>query len=205
MIHYAALLSNQPILEPLPRGWMSAQVTLRHRSGDEESRYEILDLRQNSLEHATRYRHDPMIVIALKCFLLTLVLPVYFMLYSAFHVVRAPLALFYNRSFSLMTQALWAVVRAPFYFLGLECAALYGIVRPLHGMALFGRLEGQLHQKKRQESLQYKRELDGVPVGDIVLQSLLAKEDSFTYFLAFCMQPIGKTDEPHILNVVPAI
>lgn len=182
-------------IESLPSGWATAEVAFRHRNNDQETRREIIDLKNSK-----RYLQEPLGVIAGKCLGLFLVaFPCYTIAYTFFHVVRTPIVTVANLSLNAFGKQVWALVRIPFYFIALESAALYGTFKPLEGRALFGELESQFHDgKKRQDAIQYeKKDLTWVD-----LTSTLTRENEpRAFFAGFCMQPIGKTDDPHLVNV----
>lgn len=185
--------------EALPAGWANAKVIFRHRNGQEESRIEIVDLKTK-----TRYFHEPMRLTALKCFELFVFTGVYLAAYLAFHVVRTfCMALeTASRTRSLLSttaaclEGIWAVVRAPFYALKIEFAALYGIFQPLEGKAAIGQIEQDWHQKSRQSDLgQTVREM---PFEVLCLNAFTDAKFPYTFFLASCMQPIGPLSDSHI-------
>ena len=72
-------------VEPLPKGWITAQVRFRHQDGREETRIEIIDLKTEK-----RYLHEPLRMIAFKCVLLSLASPLYSTIYLAWHLLRIP-------------------------------------------------------------------------------------------------------------------
>lgn len=190
-------------VEALPYGWQTAEVTFAHTDGKVEKRYEIIDRRFKTPE-GKRYPQEPMAMVAFKCFNLFLVgLPLYFLAYTAVHLIRLPIVTLLNCSPTAFVKQIWTLVRIPFYFIALEFAALYGVFKPLEGRASFAQLESQLHGgKSRRDSVQYKDEL---PFLNLCWKSLSLKDDPRTFFAGFCMQPIGMTDDPHILRIEPQI
>ncbi len=77
-------------LEKLPTGWANACVQIKHRDGTKTSRIEILDLKTVNGQFV-RYPQEPMAMVAFKCFgLFVMVLPVYFVMYTAYHLIRLP-------------------------------------------------------------------------------------------------------------------
>ena len=183
-------------LEALPDGWANAIVTFKHRDGELCWRFEIINLKSNK-----RYLQEPMWLIAAKCFTLFFaVLPVYFLLYTMAQLVRLPFASIANLSLVLFCKEIWTVIRTPFYFVALDFAALYGVFKPLEGRVLLGEIESLLHDGKgRRQSESYQKIQR--PFGALCWDFLVQKELKTTQFIAFCMQPIGRTDDPHIVNV----
>ncbi len=182
-------------LERLPKGWANFKVTLECRDGREKTRYEILDVRSRKAPY-TRYQQEPLGLTAFKCFELVLALPFYFLGYGIFHLVRLPIVTLVHLSPSAFFKQIWTLVRIPFYFVALEFSALYGIFKPLEGRALFSSWEKALHDGKERYDDILRHD-----IGPFWKQSCSAKEDPNTCFLAFCLQPLGRTDAPHIKKV----
>lgn len=180
--------------EKLPLGWVTAEVTYKHRDGALSSRYEMLDVRRDPMKKATRYLHRSMHEIAVTCSTLFFIgLPLYFLVYTAFQFVRTPIVSIVNLSGKAFLKQIWAIARIPIYFIGLECAALYGICNPLEGRAFFGVLESALHDGKgRRDAIQYQK-------GNFLQSSLTELDCKTACFVGFCLQPIGKMDDPHII------
>jgi len=131
-----------------------------------------------------RYVSEPMFVIAVKCALLFSVgLPIYFLCYTVFHLIRLPVVTLANFSLKAFAKQLWKIVRIPFYFIALELASFYGVFKPLEGRALFAGLENWLHDQKGR-SAQIK---DKEPSCS---RHLMVEDDSTTVFIGFCMQPV---------------
>lgn len=184
-------------LENLPHGWQNIQVVFRRSNGAAESRrFEILEL-----STGTRYSQEPLKMIATKCFgLFLLVQPVYFLFYLVMHLIRLPLVPIVNLSPFAFFKEAWKIVQIPFLFLAMEFAALYGIVRPLEGRALLGACEQILHDGKgRREALQYER--TERPFFEYVKEALLGEDPQHAFFAGFCMQSLGKINDPHLLLV----
>ncbi len=193
-------------LENLPKGWANAKVQFKRSNGKPVDRIEILDLRSLKSKFPSevldlkskpcpRYPQEPMAMIAFKCFgLFLIVLPIYFLIYTSVHLIRLPIVAAMNCSPTAFAKQIWTLVRIPYYWIALECAALYGIFRPLEGRALFGKLERDLHGgKNRRDAVQYLKELS--PFQKLCWNTLSLKEDPQTFFVGFCMQPIGKTND----------
>jgi hypothetical protein len=180
-------------LEVLPDGWANAKVFFSHRDGRVEKRIEILRLSDGS-----RYSQEPLAMIAAKCFgLFAALLPCYMAVYTLFHLIRLPVATLLNLSPSTFCKQIWKIVRIPFYFIALECAALYGVFNPLEGRALFGKFESVLHDgKTRREAEQYKKESEK----GAYWSAIASIDNKSSFFAGFCMQPIGSTTDPHIIS-----
>src|SRR5579872_6099400 len=144
-------------VERLPPGWATADVTLRHTDGRLTHRTEIIDLRSTP---NNRYLHEPVAMIAFKCFLLFAAkVPLYFLVYSAYQILRTPIVAILHLSSTALVKEIWAIARIPFYFIALELAALYGILKPLEGRALFNELERALHGGKGlRQTVEYQKE-----------------------------------------------
>ena len=179
-------------LEKLPAGWANLEVC--YRSGME--RYEILDLSSN-----LRYYQEPTRVTAFKCFELFIGTPFYFMGYTALHFVRLFTVPIANLSIGAFFKELWGIVKIPFLFLGMQFAALYGIFRPLSGRVLFGKLEGMLHAGKTRRDQENLDKKERRSVAEVAHDLFVAEKSKKTSFIGFCMQPLGKKEEPHIIQV----
>jgi hypothetical protein len=193
------LTADSYSVESLPQGWVTAEVNFRHADGKVSSRYEILDVRLGPIEQADRYCHEPLVMIAFKCFgLFILVLPLYFLLYTAYQIVRTPIVVVANLSPTALIKQIWAIARTPLYFLKMEYAAVYGIFRPLEGRALLSSAESELHGGKGlHDDCNYQK----APFGPCCKKSLLDLEPKQRAFVALCMQKIGKANDPHIVSV----
>lgn len=173
----------------LPVGWEVADVYFRRTNGHIERRAEIL--------HTGRYRSEPLNEIAFKCgALFFLVLPAYFIAYTAFHLIRLPIVTLANFSLKACIEQIRTLVRIPFYWIGLEMAALIGIFKPLEGRALFGSLEKDLHDgKKFQKATDFNTSLK------FCWEMFSKKDVPYAFFMAPCMQQWGATKDPHIIFV----
>jgi hypothetical protein len=191
------LPADKYALEKLPAGWANADVTFQHKNGVLSTRVEILDLRNGPV--GTRYQHEPQAMIAGKCFLLFLAgVALYTVAYAVFHLVRLPFVAVCHPT-KIFSQ-IWAIVRIPFYFIALEFAALEWIFSPIRGRAHFGCIESSLHDgKTRREAIQYERK--DVEIFATLWRALREREHKEALFIGFCMQPIGKTDDPHVQRV----
>ncbi len=180
-------------LETLPTGWGYAEVTIRHGNGDVSApRLEVIDLRSQSF-----YPPDSMTVIACKCAALFWIgIPLYMGAYTIFHLLRLPLATIRNLSPKVFYKELWKLVQIPFYLIALEFAALYGLFKPLEGRILIGRIENSLHDGKGRQSDCRKKELPLLPL----MYSFIEKENKHPFYLAFCMQSLGRKGDPHIVD-----
>jgi hypothetical protein len=171
-------------LEVLPDGWANASVSLQGK----EPRYEIINL-----ETHTRYHQEPLSVIAIKCFgLFLVVLPMYFLFYTALHLARLPVVTIVNGSPTAFFKQIWHLVQLPFYFIALEFSALWGIFRPLEGRALFATVEKRLHGGKDTHSAINRK--DEIRWLEQTWRALSRKENPETFYLAYCMQPYRKSD-----------
>ena len=185
-------------LEKLPAGWANAEVAFTRSNGTLDKRTEILDFRADE-KNPTRYLHEPMVMIAFKCFELALVgFPLYFAVYSMIHLIRLPIVTFVSLSPQAFFKQLWTLVRIPFYAIACEFAAIYGIFRPLEGRALVGYYEGELHEKTRRDSYQYGK--DNRSSSTVCWETFSLENDPHTFFAAFCMQPIGKITDPNVVR-----
>lgn len=191
----SASLADFSPTEILPQGWVYADISYNHRNGTTGRRIEIIETATEN-----RFLNEPMNVIACKCGALFLLgLPAYFIGYTLFHLVRIPLALMYHRSVSLFCKAIWNVARAPFYFVGLEFAALYGVFHPLEGRSLFAQIEGALHcgKSRREDFRDQKIEQSDL---DFLKNAFLESENEMTFFAGHCMQPLGNLRDLHIIR-----
>jgi hypothetical protein len=178
--------------EQLPPGWAYAAIPKEGQT----VYYAIVDRRDK--ENPVFYLNEQMMVTSLKCMGLLIKIFPYGFGFVTLHLIRAPLALFYHQSLSAFGKEVWEVVRAPFYCIALEFAALYGIFKPLEGRALFASLEKSLHDgKNRKDRVEYnKSALDSTDAWD----ALLLKENQKTLFIAFCFQAYNKPYQSTILE-----
>lgn len=184
--------------EKLYGSWENATVSIRHRDGTPEARFEIINTNTNE-----RYLQEPQWLISVKCAALALmILPVYSFVYNALHLIRLPIATLLHLSPTILCKEIWTLVRFPLYVVGLELAAIYGIFSPLNGRAMFGRIESALHAGKTRYDAEnccdpnYEK-----PFLELSWQFLSEKDHAKTFFIAYCMQPIGSTTDPHLLSV----
>ncbi len=201
-------------VESLPKGWQTVSLIFKHRDGRRERRIEVIDPKNN------RYWHEPMAITALKCFELLIGIPLYLALYTSWHLLRTPITAVATlvSSFSkfvchpcksgkqflvdlvwtipkILIQGIWTIVRAPFYAIAMEFAALYGLFRPCQGKALVGQAERAWHQKVRTKDIRY---VDPEAEPFYLAKALGKKDFSDTFFLAFCMQSYGNLSDGHI-------
>lgn len=181
-------------IEALPKGWATAQVDLSRPNGNVR-RYEILDLR--SKPHV-RYRHEPMSTTAIKCGLLFIACAPYFAVYTTLKLIRLPISAITNRSPALLLQQLKKIALIPVYFIALECAAFYGIFKPLEGRAYFGAIETEMHNHSYKADLRYAKEEVGY--GRAILECLTAETPRYALFAGLCMQRRGTMDDPKIIK-----
>lgn len=180
-------------LEPLPKGWGYFERV----KSDGKIQYEVIDLRFKDVGRI-RYKHEPMKMIAVKCFLLYIAgLSLYFLAYTAIHLVRMPIVTIVHCSPQIFVEQLWALVKIPLYFLALEFAALYGIVRPLEGRALFSGIEACLHGSKKDRWTDV-RMADLPSNSEILRDTLCEKENHYSLFAGVCFQSLGRTDDQRI-------
>ncbi len=150
--------------------------------------------KRNAIIDAKQYPQEPMVMVAAKCGMLFIGLPFYFLAYTAVHLIRLPIVTLVNASPTAFLKQIWKLARIPFYWVGLEFAAFYGVFKPLEGRALFGDLERSLHDEKpRRQAVNYKNELSWFRV---CWNTLSLKENPSTLFIGFCMQPYGALLEP---------
>ncbi|MES2274019.1 MAG: hypothetical protein V4487_07490 [Chlamydiota bacterium] len=215
-----AIFSNEVPIERLPKGWVTARVHFRHRDGRADSYIEIVHLKNNN-----RFLHEPMLLTSLKCAGLIFLSAVYFGAYEIFHLVRTPLTainvigtsfanLVCSPNWKNVKQLLvdvawtapkcifigiWTLVRAPFYCIGMMFSALFGIFKPLEGRELLGEVEAAWHQKTIREDLMHLED------DNWIWPAFADKDFRYTSFIAVCMQPHGKTTDPHILGPVEVL
>lgn len=206
--------------ETLPEGWRTYQVTLGR---DGYTRLETFDEKRGD-----RYVHEPMRMIAFKCVLLVLFTPVYLIGYLGFQFLRTPLTSGFvicqslyrtgkNPSLPQMKQlgkdcfltapacfvrGMWAIVKAPFYAMALQGAALYGVFSPLEGRVWIGFLERNWHGTKgHRDDFSYLLKTSSLSRSTAC--SLLDKNFSHTLYLAFCMQSLGKIEDSYLIEKKP--
>lgn len=179
--------------EELPSGWENVLVGFRKSNGQEVRRYEILDVSTSTL-----YPQEPLNAIAFKCFgLFLFVNSTYFLLYTTLHFMRLVIVPIVNLSPLAVFKEAWKIAQIPILYVGMQFAALCGIFKPLYGRAFFGMLESILHDgKTRREAEQYqkiKRENH-----ELAWSALCEENPRTAFFVAFCMQPYGQMNDPHI-------
>ncbi|HSX25399.1 MAG TPA: hypothetical protein VLE89_00140 [Chlamydiales bacterium] len=192
MICHLCACSNKETTEELPPGWKKALVTFTHTDDFEDKRIEVIHP-----DGETRYQDEPMHTTAQKCALLVLGIPFYFIAYVALHLARIPLVAIATIFVSIrevpksIAMNIWAIVRAPFYLIAMEFAAIYGVFKP-EARVLIGNYEAALHKgKTRRDDINHYKETN-------LLRALVEKDFPYTLFLAYCMQPLGKLTDPNI-------
>ncbi len=205
-------------VEALPNGWATAAVTFLHRNGVRETRYEIIDLKTEN-----RYSHESMSITAFKCFELVVGIPLYLATYIGWNLIRMPLIAVGTILVSLarliahpnkiqcvqllkdiawtapkrIIEDIWTVVRAPFYAIAMEFAAIYGVFKPVEARKMMGQIERSWHQYSRKHDVRYQDpNLDPL----FILKALTDKDFDRTFYIAECMQPYGNLNDPHIVK-----
>jgi hypothetical protein len=190
-------MSHIPVAtEKLPEGWAVAKVTFEHtnrKKGQVEDRFEIVHL-----ESGKRYLHENVSTIAAKCALLALGIIGYFALYLSFHLLRMTVTTIKDPSINTFLEGVRNVIRAPFYILGMEFGALYGIFNPLEGRAVLASCERLLHERSHREDACLDTEFNDCSS----LWDALSRPDySATFYVAPCMQSYGAVEDPHIQKI----
>lgn len=212
-------------VETLPEGWKTAEVGFFHRNGKKETRIEIID------PNGMRYVHEEMGVTAIKCFMLLIGTPIFLGLNIFWHALRTPIATLAAPLVSLVKlirnptwiqtkefvkdllwniplffiKGMWNIVRAPFYAIAMEFAALYGVFKPIEGRSLIAKIERGWHRLSRVEDIRYEeKEVDC----SLILKVAGDKDFHATFYLAHCMQPFGNlsdqsTSDPDRLHIDP--
>ncbi len=177
--------------EKLPQGWANARVVFRHKDGRLEERIEIVHL-----ETHNRFLHESMARTACKCLGIALFTFIYLTGYIVFHLIRIPLIA--CKKTEEIGNGIRTVARAFFYAIALEFAAIYGIFKPLVGREALGHIERNWHGKKLRDDLGFAE----LTLKSIFQGAFCDPEFPFTLFLAPCMQPRGKTTDPHVESVL---
>lgn len=179
------LIADEYPFESLSQPWFNAEV--ERATG--KKRYEIIDRSTGE-----RYRQEPITMIAFKCFLLSLATPYYLSGYMAFHLARIPFAIISERSLKTLLPSIKAVVKAPFYAIAFEFAALYGIFKPLEGRALLSKIELRWHEKTRKQNVALLNQTDS----EILWNGLTQTDYPYVLHLAPCMQSLGSIHDEGI-------
>jgi hypothetical protein len=144
-----------------------------------------------------RYPDESLAHIALKCYgLAQAVLALYMIVYTLIHLIRLPLIPILHRSLSPLSTESWNVVRIPFYWIALQCAAMYGMFSPLEGRALFAHYEKELHGGKGREHAVNRR--GNFDAFGAFLDAITELEPKKVMFAAGCFQPFGALNDPLI-------
>lgn len=217
-------------VETLPDGWKTIAVDVENDKGKISTYYDQLDLKTGQ-----RYWHEPMLTTALKCALLIVVIPIYLFAYVAWHVIRAPIAATivpiralntflrqpskdHLRSIGLalvweapknLGKSVWDIVKAPFYAIAMEFAALCGVFSPTKMRVWVGEIEKQWHGVDcRKDSRHYwnKTPKDNIQkycrrMSNFLWEALTDPNSKNTCYLAFCMQPWGNIKDTDIQRV----
>lgn len=178
-------------LEALPDQWVNARVSKESR----RPRIEILDP-----QHRTRYRQEPLAIIAWKCAMLLVGTPFYCLAYTAIHLIRLPIVALSTLSPLTVAKQVWKIARTPFYGIALWFSALYGVVKPLEGRALFGKWEKKLHDGK---GLHQSLQKSDLPLSQVLWETFAGSEIHASLFLGFCMQPIGEVTPEIQVKILP--
>lgn len=169
------------------------------------------------------YLDEPMDIVMVKCAFLVLGLPFFTFGKIGWHMARTPieigticidaltkigpeLALGHlyesagqaHLSASRVAQAfgtgLFEVVKAPFYLIAAEFAAIYGIFKPYHGRRLEAAIE-----KAWQNGTSYKEDFRNIPArsGETCWQAFKTDiQIAHTFYLAHCFQVRGNVNDP---------
>ncbi len=200
------------IVETLPDGWWTGEFrTQKGRYYD-----------QVDPNTGLRYWHEPMCATALKCALLLVFIPIYLSIYVAWHVIRAPivatvlslraadafirnpskdhlqslgLALIWEAPKSIC-KSIWYIVRAPFYAIAMEFAALYGVFCPTKARVWVGNVERQWHEVDLKSDIRYSRD----SARPFLWNALTNPDSKNTFYAAFCMQPWGGINDCNIIE-----
>jgi hypothetical protein len=173
-------------------------------------------------------RDEPAYIIATKCALIALGIPFYTMGKMAWSYFKTPFeisALAINtlasagerlllgnlyesavemlRGFSqlpsVLGRALFDIVTAPLFALGIKLAGIYGIIRPYHGRKIEALIEFTWQRGVRcQEDFRKIPEREG----ENCLQAFVKDIQSFPpFYFAYCFQSRGNVNDPNILVV----
>ncbi|MBS0604326.1 MAG: hypothetical protein JSS60_04720 [Verrucomicrobia bacterium] len=168
---------------------------------------------------------EPAYIVSVKCALIALGMPFYTLGKMSWHIFKTPfeigaialetlyktgeqlaLGKLYEGAVSMrsgITQAaeafgtgLYEIVKAPFFGLGCELAALYGVVKPFHGRKIEAMIE-----KAWQNGASYKEDFRNVPArpGETCWQAFRKDmQDAHPFYLAHCFQVRGNVHDPRI-------
>jgi hypothetical protein len=102
------------------------------------------------------YLDEPVYVVRFKCVLLSVIgVSLYIFSQMVQHALRIPLAGLYHLSLNIVADEIYEIARAPLYWIGLESAALYGIMYPYEGRAWFASIERDYHGRRSQKCFNY--------------------------------------------------
>lgn len=187
--------------------WKKAEV--RFKSGDKK--IEWIDTRTNN-----RYRFESWYEASLKCTLIFLAMPHYYVWTFVFNIIRVPiyligipmqhLAVYYQSgkinlksAAEKLAKALKNTVRniaiAPLFAIAVQGSAFYGISFPSEGKQLIDKLEFEWnHRISKKRDFKYLSHFE--PTMDLLFKSVMDTEDSYTFYIAYCFQKLGnlKTD-----------
>lgn len=177
------------------------------------------------------YKDEPENVIASKCAGIVLALPFFTLGKVIWHICKTPFEItrialdmlskigpqlmrcrFYEVAMNIkqgcwemlntMTTGLFEIVKAPLFFVAVELAALYGIIRPYYGRKFEALLE-----EAWQQGISFKKDFRFTPAGgkkeglDCISEGCvqgLFETEPHAFYLAHCFQVRGNTSSPKI-------
>ncbi len=188
-------------------------------------RVEVIDL--NTMK---RYKKDSMQSLAIKAFLVFLFNPILLFLKIAFNFfqmgfdfAKVTIDSSLDMAFAIKDRKLLkifeiyiisridfikyiaedviAIVKAPFYALGIQIASLYTIFFPSSGRKFIGDIERSWNNNKSlKHDYRYNKETQNKPLYKVLWNIFLKRDESVVFYLAPCFQTLGSLKDKDIVS-----
>lgn len=193
-------------------GNVKSYTTLDDLDNEVRSSRYIIDLKTRNY-----YSDEPDYILAVKCYLVAIVTPIYTMGKIAWHTCKMPIEITKIASATLLRASLYSlkcqyrftaiviqhgcwkifdslsiglfeIIKAPLFGVGLELAALYGICKPYHGRKFVANID-----RAWQRGYSFREDMRRIiRPGDSSMTTASSLCDrSNPFFLAYCFQPRG--------------
>ena len=202
--------------------WATYRVHFQRKNGNVESRLEIVNKKTN-----LRYHYEHSSETACKAGVLaTMGIPAYSIANLAMQVVRAVTVVFsvvlksfidLLTAFSLNTvknffvnltfkvplailKSIWAIVKTPLCALAMEFCAICAIFKPITWRVHLAKVESFWRGTDRKHHLFEDGTAKGHEVGNRISNFFSDPDSKYGFFLAYCFQPWGSMNDPHVLK-----
>lgn len=180
--------------------WQKAEVWRNNDEGRILQHIEWIDT-----SSGVRYRYDPLHLIAMKCIAIFLAIPIYLGLYMSWYVARAICTVFFHKVSEWprhLFSDLWRIIRAPVFAIGMMLVLPMGIFSPLQGRKIVSHIEKRWHfDASYKEDFRLVQERKDLDILIHLKQAFFERPCRRTCYFAYCFQPLGKIDDPKLINI----